>query len=138
MQSTVTVFSYDAAKGALDVEQTVSTLPRDFQGESTGAEVVVYPSGKFLYGSNRGDDSIAIFEINARKGTLTPAGHVPTQGKNPRNFAIDPTGSYLFAANQDSDNVVVFRIGANGATLTPTGKLLEVSMPVCVTFVAAE
>jgi len=136
MQSTVTVFSYDPASGALDVIQTVSTLPQEFKGESTAAEVAVHPSGKFLYGSNRGNDSIALFAINARKGTLTSLGHAPTLGKTPRNFAIDPTGSYLFAANQDSDIVVQFRIDPNTGFLTPIGQVLEVSSPVCVTFVA--
>jgi 6-phosphogluconolactonase len=136
MQSTITVFSYDPASGALDVLQTVSTLPQDFKGESTTAEVEVHPSGKFLYGSNRGHDSIAVFEINTRKGTLTPMGYVPTLGKTPRSFAIDPTGSYLFAANQDSDNVVQFRIDPNSGRLTPTAQVLEVSSPVCVTFLA--
>lgn len=138
MQSTVTAFSYDPARGALGVLQTLSTLSRDFQGESTAAEVEVHPSGKFLYGSNRGEDSIAIFSINARKGTLTDAGRVNSQGKTPRNFAIDPTGAYLFAANQDSDNIAQFRIDPINGGLTPTGQVLEVSMPVCVTFVTVE
>jgi 6-phosphogluconolactonase len=98
----------------------------------------VLPSGKFLYGSNRGHDSIAVFAINTRKGTLMPLGHVPTLGKTPRNFAIDPTGSYLFVANQDSDNVVQFRIDPNTGLLTPTGQVLEVPSPVCVRFLAIE
>jgi 6-phosphogluconolactonase len=136
MQSTVTVFSYDPASGALDVGPSVSTLPQGFKGESTAAEVAVHPSGKFLYGSNRGHDSIALFAINTRKGLLTPEGHTPTLGKTPRNFAIDPTGSYLFAANQDSDSVVQFRIDPNNGRLTPTGQVLEVPSPVCVTFLA--
>ena len=134
MQSTVTVFSYDPAKGALDVVQTVSTLPQGFKGENTTAEVEVHPSGKFLYGSNRGHDSIALFSINPRKGTLTPEGHTPTLGKTPRSFALDPTGSYLFAANQDSDSVVQFRVDPNNGRLTPTGQVLEVPMPVCIIF----
>jgi len=134
MQSTVTVFSYEPGSGALDVTQTVSTLPQEFKGESTAAEVAVYPSGKFLYGSNRGHDSIAVFTINSRKGTLTPLGYTPTLGKTPRNFAIDPTGSYLFVANQDSDNIVQFRIDPNSGRLTPTGQVLLVPAPVCVIF----
>jgi 6-phosphogluconolactonase len=138
LQSTVTVFSYNPASGALDVLQTVSTLPQGFKGENAAAELEVLPSGKFLYGSNRGHDSIAIFAINTRKGTLTPLGHVPTLGKTPRNFAIDPTGSYLFVANQDSDNVVQFRVDPNNGFLTPTGQVLEVPSPVCVTFLATE
>jgi 6-phosphogluconolactonase len=138
MMSTVTVFSYDRASGALDVIQAVSTLPQDFKGESTAAEVEVHPSGKFLFASNRGHDSIAVLEINTRKGTLTPVGHVATLGKTPRSFAIDPTGSYLFVANQDSDSVVQFRIDPNNGGLTPTGQVLEVPSPVCVTFLPIE
>ena len=138
MQSTVTVFSYDPASGALHVLQTISTLPKDFEGESTTAEVQVHPSGKFLYGSNRGHDSIAVFAINTRKGTLTPAGDVPTLGKEPRSFAIDPTGTFLFAANQKSDNIVEFRIDPANGRLIPTGKVLEVPTPVCVAFVAIQ
>jgi len=138
MASTVTVFSYDPARGALGELQAVSTLPKDFRGESDSAEVQVHPSGKFLYGSNRGHDSIAVFAIDARKGTLAPAEHVLTRGKTPRSFGIDPTGSYLFAANQDSDNVVVFRIDSKTGHLTPTGQVLEVPSPVCVTFVAID
>lgn len=138
MGSTVTAFSYDAAGGVLRALQTLSTLPKDFKGENTTAEVQVHPSGKFLYGSNRGHDSIAVFAIHARNGTLTPTEHVLTQGKTPRNFAIDPTGSYLFAANQDSNNIVVFRIDSQTGHLTPTGQVLEVPSPVCVTFATAD
>jgi 6-phosphogluconolactonase len=138
MQSTVTAFSYEPSSGALGVLQTVTTLPKDFQGENTAAEVFVHPSGKFLYGSNRGHDSIAMFTINGRKGTLTPNGYALTLGKTPRSFALDPTGSFLFAANQDSDSVVEFRIDLNTGRLTPTGQVLEVPSPVCVTFVPIE
>jgi 6-phosphogluconolactonase len=138
MQSTVTVFSFEPSSGTLHMLQTVSTLPKDFEGESSAAEVQVHPSGKFLYGSNRGHDSIAMFTINNRKGTLTANGFALTLGKTPRNFALDPTGAYLFAANQDSDSVVQFRIDPNTGRLTPTGHVLEVPSPVCVTFVPVE
>jgi 6-phosphogluconolactonase len=138
LQSTITVFSYDSSNGALDVIGAVSTLPQGFKGESAAAEIEAHPSGKFLYGSNRGHDSIVVFAINARKGTLTPVGDVNTLGKTPRNFVIDPTGSYLFVANQDSDNIVQFRIDRSTGLLTPTGQVLEVPSPVCVTFVAIE
>lgn len=137
LASTVTAFSYDAARGALTALQTVSTLPKDFTGSSTTAEVQVDPAGKFLYGSNRGHDSIAVFAIDPAKGTLTPVERVSTQGKTPRNFRIDPTGSYLFAANQASGNVVIFRIDAKTGRLTPTGQVLSVPSPVCVKFVPA-
>ena len=112
--------------------QTVSTLPSDFEGENTTAEVQAHPSGKFLYGSNRGHDSIAIFAVDPATGKLTPAGHQSTQGKTPRNFGIDPTGAYLLAANQGSDTIVVFRIDANTGGLSPTGNVVRVSKPVCV------
>ncbi len=135
MQATVTVFSYEPASGTLHLLQTISTLPKDFDGERSTAEVEVHPSGKFLYGSNRGHDSIAMFAINNRKGTLTPLGYAPTLGKTPRSFAVNPTGSYLFAANQDSDSIVQFRIDPNNGRLTPTGQVLEVPSPVCVIFV---
>jgi len=138
LQSTVTTFSYDPAGGVLEAIQTVSTLPQGFKGENAAAELEVHPSGKFLYGSNRGHDSIAMFAINSRRGTLTPLGQVPTLGKTPRNFAIDPTGSYLFAANQDSDSIVLFRIDRNTGRLTPTGQVLEVSSPVCMRFAATQ
>ena len=138
MGSTVTAFSYDAAGGVLRALQTISTLPKAFAGNNDDAEVQAHPSGKFLYGSNRGHDSIAVFAIDAGRGTLTPVEHVPTQGETPRNFRIDPTGSYLFAANQDSDNIVVFRIDPKTGRLTPTGQTLEVPSPVCVKFVAIE
>lgn len=136
MGSLLTVFSYDAAHGTLHALQEISTLPQDFKGDNNDAEVVVHPSGKFLYSSNRGHDSIAVFPIDRRKGTLTPIEHVSTQGKTPRNFAIDPTGKYLFAANQDTNKIVVFRIDAKTGRLSPTGETVEVPSPVCVTFVA--
>ena len=112
--------------------QTVSTLPKDFREKNTTAEVQVHPSGKFLYGSNRGHDSIAVFAIDARTGGLTPRGHQTSQIKVPRNFAIDPTGKFLIVANQDSDSLVVFRIDQESGELTPTGVRVEVPKPVCV------
>jgi 6-phosphogluconolactonase len=135
MQSTVTAFSYDASSGALTELQTISTLPENFKGENSTAEVQVLPSGKFLYGSNRGHDSIAIFSIDPAKGTLRLVGHQSTQGKTPRNFGIDPSGRYLLAANQDSGSVVVFRIDPQTGRLSPTGQVVEVPSPVCVKFV---
>ncbi len=133
--STITAFDYDRKRGALTETQTISTLPAGFSGQSTTAEVVVDPNGRFLYGSNRGHDSIAVFAIDRAKGTLTLVEHVPTQGKEPRNFAIDPSGSYLWAANQNSDSIVLFRVDANTGRLTPSGKTLQAGKPVCVLFV---
>lgn len=135
MKSTITTFSYDAARGALRKLQTVSTLPKNFKGQSDCAEVAVSPSGKFVYGSNRGHDSIAVFAVDAKKGTLTQVERVPTQGKTPRHFAIDPTGSYMLAGNQESNNLVVFQIDRRTGRLTPTGQVLSVSSPACVRFV---
>ena len=136
--STVIGFNYDKQKGVLTAFQNISTLPKDFSGVSNTAEVQVHPSGKFLYGSNRGHDSIAIFSINKSKGTLTPVDYVSTQGKTPRNFGIDPTGAYLFAANQDTNNIVIFKIDQKTGKLTPTGQVLEAGAPVCVKFLPVD
>jgi 6-phosphogluconolactonase len=134
--STVTAFDYDRATGGLSERQTVSTLPADFKGANFTAEVVVHPEGKFLYGSNRGHDSIAIFAIDPATGKLTPAGHRPTQGQWPRNFAIDPTGTFLLAANQRSDSIVVFRIDRATGQLQEEGKPFPLPQPVCLRMVA--
>ena len=134
---TVTAFTWDAKRGALETIHSVSTLPDDFEGSREGlstAEVQVHPSGKFLYGSNRGHDTIAIFAVDRETGRLTPVGHQSTGGKIPRNFGIDPTGKYLLAANQNSDSVVVFRIDGQSGKLSPTGHKVEVASPVCVKF----
>ncbi len=136
MQSTVVVFSYDPSTATLKTLQQLSTLPKDFTGQNDTAELAVHPSGKFLYASNRGHDSFAIFSIDSVKGTLTPTGHVATGGKTPRNFAIDPTGKYLLAANQASDDIVIFCINLVTGNLTRTGQVVEVPSPVDVAFVA--
>jgi 6-phosphogluconolactonase len=134
MASTVTAFAYQPGGGILKELQTVSTLPAGFSGESTTAEIETDRAGKFLYVSNRGHDSIAVFAIDA-KGALTPVEYASTQGKVPRSFALDPTGAYLFAANQDSYNVVVFRVDSKTGRLTPSGQVMEdVGQPVCVVF----
>jgi 6-phosphogluconolactonase len=134
LKSTVTAFSYDAARGRLSELQTVSTLPVDFKGESTTAEIAVHPGGRFLYGSNRGHDSLAVFAIDAATGKLSFVEHQPTLGKTPRSFAIDPGGAFLLAANQDSDDVVVFRLDAGNGKLSPAGRSIQVGTPVCVLF----
>ncbi len=135
MQSTVVSYSYDAARGELHELKTISTLPDKFAGSNDAAEIAVHPSGKFLYASNRGHDSIAVFSVDSVKGALTRVEFVSTKGKTPRNFAIDPTGAWLFVANQASDNVVVFRIDGKTGHLTPTGQALSVASPACVKFV---
>ncbi len=138
MTSTVSALKYDAAHGAFAVLQTISTLPDGFAGENSTAEVRVHPSGKFVYVSNRGHNSIAMFAVDRETGKLTPLGHESTRGKIPRNFNLDPSGNYLLAANQDSDNVVVFRVDEESGRLTATGSEVKVGAPVCVRFVALE
>ncbi len=138
MHSTVTVFSNDEKTGTLHPLQTISALPKDFAGRNDDAEIEMHPSGKFLYASNRGSDTITVFSIDPAKGTLTPVAYTPTQGKEPRSFEIDPTGKFLFAANQKSDNIVVFRIDPKTGRLTPTGQVLDVGSPVCVKFLKVD
>lgn len=136
MGNTITALAYDPVSGTLERLQTVPTLPEDFEGSNTTADIHVTPSGRFLYGSNRGHDSLVAYAIDEADGTLQYVEHTPTGGETPRNFAIDPTGTLLLAANQDSDNVVAFRIDGETGALTPTGEETEVSMPVCVKFLA--
>jgi len=133
MQSSVTAFSYDT--GAFRRLQTLSTLPKDFTAHNDDAEIEVHPSGKFLYASNRGHDSIAVFTIDQAKGTLTLVEHVPTGGKEPRHFEMDPAGKRLLVENQKSDDIVVFRIDEKTGRLTKTEDKLDVGAPVCVKFV---
>lgn len=135
LDSTVTGFACEVTGGVLKEVQTVSTLPAGFKGENSTAEVEVHPSGRFLYGSNRGNDSIAVFAVDSATGRLALVEHQPTRGKVPRNFGIDPTGAFLLAANQGSDNVVVFRINRKTGGLAPTGDVIDVGAPVCVKFV---
>ncbi|MCI0684060.1 MAG: lactonase family protein [Gemmataceae bacterium] len=137
LANTVTAFTYDPERGVLKELQSVTTLPKDFKGTSHTAEVVAHPSGKFLYGSNRGHDSLAIFRIG-EDGKLTPAGHQSEGIKTPRNFAIDPTGAYLLAAGQAANKVIVFRIDPQTGELKPTGNVIEVPVPVCVRFMPAK
>src|SRR6266436_2444930 len=134
LTSTATSFAYDAKKGTLKEIGTVSTLPPGFSGRNDVAEAAVYPNGKFLYVSNRGNESIAILSIYPAKGTLGPVGGIPTGGKEPRHFAIDPSGKYLLAENQLSNNIVVFKIDLATGGLTPTGQVVEVPSPVDITF----
>jgi len=141
LKSTVTVFSSAAQKKNqpyLVLKQQVSLLPQNFSGRNDAAEIAVHPNGKFLYASNRGHDSIAVFAIDEANGTLTSVADVSTGGKEPRHFAIDPTGKYLLAENQFSNNIVVFKIDPTTGGLTPTGQVVEVPSPVDLTFVTAE
>jgi 6-phosphogluconolactonase len=132
LDSTITALTLDPDTGALDPVQTLSTIPEGFSGVTHCADVHVAPSGKFVYGSNRGHDSIAIFAIDQATDELSIVGYELTLGKTPRNFAIDATGSILLAANQDSDTIVTFHIDQQTGELHPTGDVAEVPMPVCV------
>ncbi len=134
MQSSVTHFGFDAAKGRLQRQQTLSTLPTGFTGNSSTAETRTSTDGRWLFVSNRGHNSLARFKVDAGSGALTPAGHVSTGGRIPRNFCPSPDGHYLWAANQDSDNIIVFRFDPHTGDLTPTGQELKVGHPVCVRF----
>jgi len=136
MASTINEMEYDAQHGALKSVQTVSTLPANFNGQNTAAEIQIDPDGHHVYGSDRGFNSIAIYAVAPGSGRLRPVGHQSTQGRTPRNFAIDPTGTFLLAANQDSDSIVVFRIDRKTGLLSPTGQEVHVSRPVCIKFLA--
>lgn len=134
LDSTLTTLKYDGANGTLTLLDTVSTLPADFSGVSYCADVHVSPSGTFLYGSNRGHDSIVSFAIDGRTGRLKLLEHVSTGGKWPRNFTIDPTGRFLLVANQHTDNVVSLKIDERTGRLTPTDHVAEIPVPVCLKF----
>ncbi len=141
MANTITGFTWDAAKGALAELETVSTLPADFKGPNSAAEIAIHPNGKFLYGSNRDDsktghDSIVVFAINDQTGHLDLVQHAPSGGRTPRCFTIDPTGQWLVASNQASNLAVVFKIDPTTGKLTPTGQPVSVPSPLGVQFVA--
>lgn len=133
MQSSVTVFKNDARETFRQV-QRISALPDGFSGRNDAAEIAIHANGKFLYTSNRGHESIAVFTIDPKTGTLTLIADVPTGGKEPRHFAINPTGQYLLAENQFSGNIVEFRIDPSSGKLTATGETLQVPSPVCLAF----
>ena len=132
LDSTITALTLDPDTGALDPVQTLPTIPADFDGVTHCADVHIAPSGRFVYGSNRGHDSIAIFAIDQTTGELSLVGYEPTLGRTPRNFTIDPTGTILLAANQDSDIIVTFHIDQQTGELHPTGDVANVPMPVCI------
>lgn len=139
LASTITAFTYDGERGILDEIQTISTLPGGYPGDdNTTAEIAVHPSGRFVYGSNRGHDSIAQFVVDPDTGKLTANGHVSTRGGHPRHFALDPTGTYLFAENRDSNNIVVFRVDTETGRLEPTGHVTEVPRPVCIKMIPVQ
>ncbi|WP_027092378.1 lactonase family protein [Cohnella thermotolerans] len=134
LNSTITVYAYDAENGRLDVVQTVSTLPEDYQGDNACADIHLSPDGKFLYGSNRGHDSLAVYAVDASSGQLRLVEHASTLGGHPRNFALSPDGRFVLVANRDSDNIVTFRRDAETGKLEPTGSEWKASKPVCIKF----
>jgi 6-phosphogluconolactonase len=134
LDATVTVFANDDKETYRSI-QKISSLPATFSGENTAAEIAIHPSGKFLYTSNRGDDSIAEFSIDQTSGKVTLVGNVSTLGKAPRHFAIDPTGTRLLVANQDTGNIVEYEIDSVTGKLTRVGKMVGVPSPVCLVFV---
>jgi len=136
--STVTAFNWDSASGSLTEFQTVSTLPADFKGTNTSAEIVVHPNGKFLYASNRGDDSLAVFAIDPATGRLRPMERVSSGGRSPRNFTFDPTGRWILCSNHGSDNAVVFRVDEATGKLTQSGPPVPVPYPFCERFLPAQ
>ncbi len=131
----VTAFRFDPKLGVLSQIQAISTLPRDFDGKAgSTAELIMHPSGKFLYGSNRGPDNIVGYSVDAKTGKLTLIGHTSTRGKTARSFGIDPTGRWMIVGNQNSDTVVQFEIDSNTGELTPTGTEFQLGSPVCFQF----
>ena len=132
LASTLTTFQYNAQRGSLAQLEEISTLPASYSGENTAAEVALHPSGRFLYCSNRGHDSIAVFAVDRKKGTLEVRGHQPAMGQWPRHFCITPNGGLLLVANQYSDNISVFRIDANAGDLCLLSSSLKISNPVCL------
>jgi 6-phosphogluconolactonase len=134
MSNTISAFHYDTENAKLTEAQTISTLPHDFSGANTGAEIALHPSGKFLYASNRGHNSIVLFDVDQKSGLLTLVTHQSTLGRMPRFFAIDPSGRWLFAENQGSGSVVLFAIDPVTGKLKPTRRTLFIGSPVCAVF----
>jgi 6-phosphogluconolactonase (cycloisomerase 2 family) len=134
LDSTMTTYRFEPERGVLKPLQIISTLPSSYTGDNTCAEVWVAASGRFVYGSNRGHDSIAVFAIDRKTGTLTAAGWQSTEGRTPRYFGLDPTGAYLYAANQNSDTIVVLRVNQDTGALSPTRQVVKVKSPSTIAF----
>ncbi|MCA0758006.1 lactonase family protein [Paenibacillus sp. N4] len=132
VDSTITSFTYDSDNGQLTEVETVSTLPEGLQEENSCAEIAISSDGQFLYGSNRGHDSIVVFAVDGQSGRLTLVQHISTEGGHPRHFALTPNGRYLLAANRDSDNIVTFTVDRESGKLAYTGRQVRVSKPVCL------
>ena len=134
LDSTITAMAYDSKAGALHPLQSVSTLPQDYSGKNTTAEIDIHPSGKFLYGSNRGQDTVVVFQVDGDKGTLTRVADHKTGGKTPRHFGIDPSGRLLAVGNQASDTIQLCEIDSQSGQLQPSAALAEAPSPVCIRF----
>jgi len=134
LDSTVTTYRFDSERGGLEPLQTISTVPADFTAKNTTAEIAVAPSGRFVYVSNRGHDSIAIFAVDAASGRLSAVGWEPAQGKTPRFFALDPPGASLYVANQNSDTIVAFRVEAVTGLLTASDQVIHTGSPSSIVF----
>jgi 6-phosphogluconolactonase len=134
LNSTVTAYSYDTAAGKLNEVQTVSTLPEYYDGPNTAAEVDVHPTGRFLYVSNRGNNTVVLFNVDAEKGTLTYVEEQGTGGNTPRHFGIQPSAEHLVIANQDTDQLLASRIDAGNGRLKPSGVFAECPSPACAKF----
>jgi len=133
LDSTIATYRFDLERGSLTALQVMSTLPSEFTGYSTTAEIAVSPDGRFVYGSNRGHDSVTIFAAS-REGLLSVAGWQPSQGAGPRFIGLDPAGHFLYAANEQGDTVVTFRVDAGSGKLTPTGQVIKNASPVTIVF----
>jgi 6-phosphogluconolactonase len=131
LDATITLFDYAAETGTLTAAQTLGTLPEGYTAPNLCAEVAVHPTGKFVYASNRGHDSLAIYSADEATGRLALVGHEPTRGKTPRHFVIDPSGTFLLAANLESDSIVVFQIDAQNGSLSYRQQV-DTPRPVCL------
>lgn len=134
LDSTIATYECDIASGALTPQQVISTLPDGFTGENICAEIRIHPNGRFVYGSNRGHDSLAVYARDAKEGTLTLVEIVPCGGQHPRNFALSPGGEVLLCANRDTNNLTVFRVDDTSGRLTATGQSVPAFQAVCVMF----
>jgi 6-phosphogluconolactonase len=134
LDSTLTTYRFEPAKGVLEPLQVITTLPPSHTGNNSTAEVWVAPSGRFVYGSNRGHDSIVVFAVDPKIGTLAPVDWQSTSGRTPRYFGFDPTGTHLYAANQNSDTIVIFRVHPDTGRLTATGEVVAAKSPSTIVF----
>jgi len=145
LSSSVTTYRFNPQRGDLQPIQILPSIPASYTGNNTGAEIVVAPAGGVVYASNRGHDSIAIFAVDRRDGTLTPVGWAPTHAKSPRFFCLDPAAKFLYAANadegysveQNTDTIVPFSINQANGMLTPTGQVIKTSSPCTIVFAGA-